>query len=345
LDAIIVARADFSGIAPRLAGASLKLGGIVEADGGLLDPAQLRELVRQPGVHAVLTRSVLGCQDLLLPYRTLCDESFRGRDMDVDNWALGYARANRYCHVYQDDGVRIDILPFEPSPEPALPHGGVERRLRRLESQVLQALDEAPHYSGGGAGFRRGLFGDFVSEARLSSAQATQASTAEIAVVNGDPGRHFEPWNPDGTQRLPQGHHDKHSFYDPHGARPFVGCEHDENDGYRINWNSSTAYDDNHYGPALGDGLLLDAWLRLERRGPYFSAYYRVPTSDNALDWICVGAVRNDALAQRVYLRCVGKRWRKANPAGGYLPIVPNHFIFHRVRARVSDLRSSERRP
>ncbi|MBX9829069.1 MAG: hypothetical protein K2Y27_29280 [Xanthobacteraceae bacterium] len=341
LDAIVVDKAGLTRVEPAIRSGSLALGAIVVPDGGLLDPAQLKELAARPGMHAALTRSVLACQQALLPYRTLCDETFRGRDIDTDNWAFGYARANRYCHVYQDDGVHIDILPFEPAARPPAPDD-VERRLRRLEAQVLQALEETPYYSGGGAGLRRGIVGDFISEAKVSSAQATQASTLEIAVVNGDPGRHIEPWKPDGTPRLPQGHHDKHSFYDPHGARPYAGCEHDENDGYRINWNASTVYDDNHYGPALGDGLLLDAWLRLERRGSFFSAYFRRPDLENDLDWICVGAVRNDALARQVYLRCAGKRWRKADPNGGYFPIVPNHFVFHRIRVLVSGADASE---
>jgi hypothetical protein len=36
----------------------------------------------------------------------------------------------------------------------------------------------------------------------------------------------------------PASFRDKHTFYDPHGAPPYVGVEHDaEDDGWRINWN------------------------------------------------------------------------------------------------------------
>jgi hypothetical protein len=218
-------RQDYIRFAPKIAGAPLALGAVVKADDGILDAQKFAELSAQPSVYAATTRSVLMSEQFHFRKRLLCDEDFAGREVDTDNWSLGYARANSYCHVYQDNGVHIDIAPYNPPPLPPPPND-IERRLRRLEIQVLVALEDTPTYSGGGVGVRRGLEGDFSVEALLSSQQAVQASTVEIAVINGDPGRHFEPWNPDGT-RFPQGAHDKHAFFDPHGARPYVGTEHD----------------------------------------------------------------------------------------------------------------------
>jgi glycerophosphoryl diester phosphodiesterase len=335
LAGVVLSFSDYLRLKPKLAAAAFSLGAIVEADAGVLDPPQYTELSTKPFVHAAVVRSVLLSESLHFERRLLCDEDFHGQEFDPDTWSLGYARANRYCHVYQNDGVHIDITPYNAPAMPPAPDD-IERRLRRVEIQVLVALEDTPTYSGGGIGLRRGLVGDFSVDALVSSQQAVQASTVEIAVVNGDPARHFEPWAANGTPRFPQGPHDKHSFFDPHGAPPYVGTEHDENDGYRINWNASTDYDDNHYGSALGDGLLLDAWLRLERRGPYFASYYRPQASADASRWVCVGVVRNDALARRVFLRCAGKRWQKANPNGsGYLPVVPNHFVIRHIRAAV----------
>ena len=124
----------------------------------------------------------------------------------------------------------------------------------------------------------------------------------EMAALNVDPGAH--------RGKPPETFRDKDSFYDPHGAPPYVGVEHDEDDGFRINWNLGSEYDNNQYGRPVGDGKTpRAARLRLERRGPFFAAYYR--NDVDARDWVCVGTVRNDSLNPVVYLRCVGKRWRQ----------------------------------
>jgi hypothetical protein len=158
-----------------------------------------------------------------------------------------------------------------------------------------------------------------------------------MAVVNVDPAAHVKPWTKDASGNLvaafPASARDKHAFYDPHGAPPYVGVEHDEDDGWRINWNLGTDYDDNQYGKAMGDGKLLVGRMRLERRGNMFAAYYRATNKSRPLDWVCVGAVRNDSLNDRVFLRLVGKRWRQEDPnnSSQFLPVIPNHFIFRNL--------------
>lgn len=146
-----------------------------------------------------------------------------------------------------------------------------------------------------------------------------------MAVVNIDPGAH--------RSKPPRSSRDIDPFYDPHGAPPFAGVEHDEDDGYRINWNLGTGYDTNQYGRSVGDGRTpREARLRLERRGEYFAAYYR--NTVDAPDWVCCGVARNLSLNDVVYLRCAGKRWRKASQGDPdtYLPVVPNHFVFKNLR-------------
>ena len=89
----------------------------------------------------------------------------------------------------------------------------------------------------------------------------------------------------------------------------------------------------------MGDGRIpRGARLRLDRRGPYFAAYYceavdgaGAPLGPNA--WVCVGVARNDSLNPVVYLRCVGKRWRQESETDpdAFMPILANHFVFKKL--------------
>jgi len=189
LAGVMIATADCIRFAQKITAAKFSFGAIAEAEGGILNSQQFALLSTQPFVYAATTGSVLLCEDFHFQKRLLCDEKFVGQDIDTDNWSMGYARANSYCHVYQNDGIHIDIAPYIPPSVVPAPDD-IEQRLRRLETQVLVALQNTPTYSGGGVGFRRGLLGDFSVETLVSSQRAAQASTVEIAVVNGDPGRH-----------------------------------------------------------------------------------------------------------------------------------------------------------
>jgi hypothetical protein len=252
----------------------------------------------------------------------LASTSFQGERVDRDHFALGYAKANRFGEVFQQDGVHVRIDPYPAiSPPPSDP---LEARLRRLENKIIDTAREWPYYSGGGVGCVSGIRGDFSAEVDYTAEIMAQATTLEMAVLNVDPGAH--------RGERPTSFRDKDSFYDPHGAPPYVGVEHDEDDGYRINWNLGSEYDSNQYGRPVGDGKTpRAARLRLERRGAYFAAYYR--NAIDAKDWVCCGVTRNHSLNPVVYLRCVGKRWRQesaANP-NEYMPILANHFVFRNL--------------
>lgn len=253
----------------------------------------------------------------------MTDEQFIGEEVNRSKYSFGYAKANKYARVYQSNGVHIEIAPY-----PAfscLPNDALEKRLNAIETKLTYIAKDWPYYSGGGVGVVFGIRGDFAAEVDYSVEQVTQATTLEMAVVNVDPGTHLN--------HPPASFRDKDSFFDPHGAPPFVGVEHDEDDGYRINWNLGSEYDNNQYGRPVGDGKSPRAGrLRLERRGAYFSAYYR--NAVDARDWVCCGIAHNESLNPTVYLRCVGKRWRQEDPKepDEYLPIVSNHFIFKNLR-------------
>ncbi|GGW42662.1 hypothetical protein GCM10010503_18910 [Streptomyces lucensis JCM 4490] len=286
----------------------------------------------QPYTWAVATESTFDTAEALRPGTRRLDETFAGTHIDTSRFALGYAKANPHCHVFQDDGIHIRITPYPGDPQPPPPADPVERRLAELEERTWYALGDWPFYSGGGLGVTHGLRGDFAAEVLVESAVAAQATMCEMAAVNADPGTHHPPYDDDGSPWFPRTFRDKDAFYDPHGAPPFVGAEHDEDDGYRINWNLGTLYDTNQYGPPVGDGRVLAARLRLERRGAYFAAYTR--NDVDAHDWVCVGTVRNDSMNETVHLRCSGKRWRQEDPADAtrYMPIPANEFVFRDLR-------------
>ncbi len=285
-----------------------------------------REVYAQLGGHAfiwsVATASMLEVAPFLRQAVVMVQESFAGKKVDVELFSLGYAKANPYGEIFQDDGIHVRIRDYD-GPLPETGDDPLENRLVNLETKLMYTAKDWPFYSGGGLGLKRGIRGDFVAEVDYQVQIVGQATTLEMAVLNVDPGAHQA--NPPTTFRQ------KDSFFDPHGAPPYVGAEHDEQDGYRINWNLGTEYDNNQYGRAVGDGETpRRGRLRLERRGPYFSAYYR--NDVDAPDWVCVGVTRNDSLNPAVYLRCVGKRWRQEREDGpGYYPILANEFIFRNL--------------
>ncbi|MDC0666361.1 glycerophosphodiester phosphodiesterase [Nannocystis radixulma] len=293
------------------------------ATADVLGRAQYDELRRLSFVWGATTASMLETAVFTRQSATLIEESFAGDALDRRRFALGYAKANSYCRVYPGDGIHVEIAAYDGA-APPIADSPLERRLQEIEARLMDASRDWPFYSGGGVGVRVGLRGDFVAEVDYTTESVCQATTLEMAVVNVDPGPHRgEP---------PRSFRDKDSFYDPHGAPPFCGVEHDEDDGFRINWNLGSEYDSNQYGGPVGDGKTpRGGRLRLERRGACFAAYYR---NDDATDWVCCGTARNESLNPTVFLRCVGKRWRQEdeNDPSKWVPIVANHFVFRNLK-------------
>jgi glycerophosphoryl diester phosphodiesterase len=288
---------------------------------GVFTEAEWRELKDLPWVWSLSTDSMFDVAFVRSAIPLVTNEPFSGA-INRELYALGYAKANEFCEIKHDNGVIVDIKeypPFLPSPKEPL-----ERRLEAIENKLTYTAKDWPYYSGGGFGFVPGIRGDFAAEVDYEVANVGQATTLEMAVLNVDPGAH--------QGKKPTSFREKDSFYDPHGAPPYVGVEHDEDDGYRINWNLGSEYDSNQYGRPVGDGATpRGARLRLERRDAYFAAYYR--NDVDARDWVCCGVVRNYSLNRVVYLRCVGKRWRQENPKkpDEFLPVIPNKFEFRNL--------------
>jgi len=322
------------------ASAKLPLGALCLTTGRFPAPAYAA-LNAEKAIWGLLLESLVQTAAAVRPGWLWVDEQWEqkavnGQDVNTYLWRLGYAKYNRegYCHVFPDNGIHVDIKPFA-GPTSFTSHGdAVEDNLQKLLSRTWDALKDWPFYSGGGVGFVPGIEGDFSAEVDVQSETAQQATTVEMAVLNADPGAHRPPWIKNAAGKLapnpPASFRDKHTFYDPHGAPPYVGVEHDEDDGWRINWNLGTDYDSNQYGRAVGDGKLLSGRMRLDRRGAYFAAYYRATGKSSPDDWVCLGVVRNDSLNSKVYLRLAGKRWRQEDPNNPsvFMPVIPNHFTF-----------------
>lgn len=239
-----------------------------------------------------------------------------------DWFSFGYAKYNKYCRVYKKNGIVIDIADYDGKFPKAWVDNETERRLNNLEHRMMYAERTWPFYSGGGFGIINPLVGDFTAIVDYELEQPlSQAQTLEMAVTNVDPARH--------RNSMPESFRHADAFFDPHGCPPYVGVEHDENDGYRINWNLGTAYDNNQYGPPVGNGEIpVKGSLRLERRESFFSAYYK--NDVDAPEWICVGVIQNQTLNQAVFLRCVAKRWLQENsePNSEFHPVKANKFTF-----------------
>jgi glycerophosphoryl diester phosphodiesterase len=314
---------------------ALSRGVIVRQPGGdgTFSKEEVAALSGMPLVYAISTASALDTGPLVRQYRTLQNSTFEGKVEEPGRIHFGYAKANRYAHVYQDDGVHVKIAPYDGLVQAPPTGDPVQKQLNKLQEGQWSTARDWPFYSGGGFGTAFGIDGDFIAEVDFSSKVATQATTLEMAAVNADPAKHRPGWKegPDGQQvpNVPTSFRDKDSFYDPHGAPPFVGVEHDEDDGYRMNHNLGTEYDHNQYHRPLGDGTTLRGRFRLERRGPYFSAYYK---DEQNLDWVCAGVCRNDSMNPRLFIRCAGKRWRQeadtTAASGPFFPIIANHFVF-----------------
>lgn len=315
---------------------TVPLGAILASDGKSAFATNIiAEIERHDFVWALGVDSVLAVAAAVRDPWLWLDESFEGkRDaFDTRRFARGYARANPDTEVFQNDGIVIEISPYK-GQDPYDPNQDApQNETEQLREDLLMLARDTPYYSGGGFGVLAGIEGDFAAEVDVASLKAQQATTVEMAVLNVDP--------PVDRPRRPTSFRDRKSFYDPHGAPPYVGVEHDEEDGWRINWNLGTDYESNQYGKVAGEGNFLEARMRLDRRGPHFAAYFR-PLDQ--LEWVCVGAVRNDSLNPRVYLRCVGKRWRqeRENPQPGdaeFVNVIANTFTFRnltitRFRAR-----------
>ncbi|HVF98663.1 MAG TPA: glycerophosphodiester phosphodiesterase family protein, partial [Chloroflexia bacterium] len=100
---------------------------------GTFSKEQVQALSAMSLVYAISTASALDTGPLVRQYRALQDSSFEGKVEEPGRIHFGYAKANRYAHIFQDDGVHVDIKPYDrpatfpPTDDP------VQKQLNRLQ--------------------------------------------------------------------------------------------------------------------------------------------------------------------------------------------------------------------
>ena len=271
---------------------------------GVFSQAEFDALRTHDFIWSISTDSALEVS-FVRPAGPRLGTQFAGEEVDRENFALGYAKANKYINVFQDDGVHVDITEYDrPFPPPSA--DPLTRKVEGLDNKLLFAAKDWPYYSGGGVGMVLGIRGDFSAEVDYTVERSRAGDDA------GDGGAQRRSRRALGAARRRRSAIRTRSTIRT-ARRPTSGVEHDEDDGYRINWNLGSEYDNNQYGRAGG--------RRARRRAPrdfassvaapYFAAYYRNAVRRPGLG--CAGSAwrRNDTLNPVVYLRCVGKRWRQ----------------------------------
>ncbi|RSV53769.1 glycerophosphodiester phosphodiesterase, partial [Sphingomonas koreensis] len=114
------------------------------------DAATLDALAGAAWIWGVGTGSTFDVERLRPSYVHTASD-FAGREIDRRQFALGYAKANRFANVHCDDGVHVEIAHYA-GPMPGGGGSAIERRLDRLEWDLINVAREWPFYSGGGVG-------------------------------------------------------------------------------------------------------------------------------------------------------------------------------------------------
>lgn len=171
---------------------------------------------------------------------------------------------------------------------------------------------EGPEYASAGIALRVPVAGDFDVRVRFEVTRPTAGTAFEVAAVAVDPPREsaLDPAeaNPYTLSRI----------YDVHGAPPYVSSEFDEDDGWRISWNRSSAQVKPRDGELIADNHFnrygmstrhedKAGWLRLVRTGDDWTSYRR----REGEGWVRTGVVAQMNLPRAVFLRLAAKHWVK----------------------------------
>ncbi|MBN3564851.1 hypothetical protein [Aliamphritea spongicola] len=252
-----------------------------------------------PHIAGLIAKGALPTSEQLLPPAQVMQDNFDGDRIDRNLWTAGYSHTNQDTRIYQEDGLHIDIK-----------QGG--------------------EYSGAAAVTCDCYHGDFDAQVDFHVAFPHQGTTFEMAAIGIDPG-YFNISNDNLNGKK------VNLTFDVHGAPPYASSERDEDDGFRTGWNNS--FNLTKIGSVSQENgeLKIDDWvassvnmynkyrrdvgyggndspagtLRLIRRGPVFSSYYR-----DALNkaWVCSGTVLVHNLQSEAFIRLAAKHWKKRNP-------------------------------
>ena len=202
---------------------------------------------------------------------------------------------------------------------------------------LVFAFAASAKYASAAVVTREPVVGDFDACVRFRVQNPTQGTTFELAAITVDPPRSSALDNATATDDT------RSRCYDVHGVPPYVSSEFDENDGWRIGWNRSSAQSrafldeedgklktvsDNHFnrygkdsgpkpaGPAEG-------WLRLVREGDTWRSF----RLDDTETWQPTGVVLHMNMPRAVFLRLAAKHWKKTR--AGLQQAPENRIEFH----------------
>src|SRR5262249_28050880 len=161
------------------------IGAILYPKQGVFTKEQYESLRHKACVWSLSTDSMIEVIPFTRPRVELVNENFAGTKVNRELFALGYAKANKYAKVNQENGIHIEISEYD-GVFPGPPANEVERRLQRLENDMMYVSKDWPFYSGGGLGLIKGIRGDFAAEVDYTVVNVAQATTLEMAVLNVD---------------------------------------------------------------------------------------------------------------------------------------------------------------
>lgn len=241
-------------------------------------------------------------------------------------------------------------------------HGYSKARTPSQDHGVFAAADEdgvgwdmpaCAHYTGAGLVLPEQIGGDFDARVQFMCTHFAPGVALELAAIAVGPQRVMgRKDNPKGA-----GAKDGHDLvFDVHGTPPYVSAECDEDNGFRIGWNTSYTVTefvpgalDNSRGMQAQSSNLFNAYgadkapplwpqpaqwhgLRLLRIGHQFACLFQPGCSG---PWWCSGEVRHSAMPWAVHLRLAAKHWTK----------VANMAPATRVRFRHFELLQPETAP
>lgn len=193
-------------------------------------------------------------------------------------------------------------------------NGSAEVRLQ-VHDGLRFVFAEGRQYASAGVVTREELKGDFEAEVRFEVANPAPGTTFELAALTVAP--------PPDSGLPPETFTEAHRFFNVHGAPPYVSSEFDEDDGWRIGWNTGHLQGgwvdgqwvadnrDNRYGKSIDRpaGRPAAGWLRLARTGG--SLWTTAGRPDVNAPWKESGRLDNGFLSGPVRLRLVAKHWVK----------------------------------
>ena len=245
-------------------------------------------------------------------------------------------------------------------------HGYSKTRVPAQDHGAFAAADDdgvgwdmpaCAHYTGAGLVLPEQIGGDFDARVQFMCTHFAPGVALELAAIAMGPQRYMGGQSHKGSGNK----EDFDLVFDVHGTPPYVSAECDEDNGFRIGWN--TAYSVTEFVPsapgnkeaqaqsanlfnAYGANSAPAHWpqptqwhgLRLMRRGHQFACLFQPQCQG---PWRCAGEVRHSAMPWAIHLRLAAKHWTKMGRIAPATRIRWRHFELWQPIASAPMLTSS----